>query len=144
MSEPVTVRRIAAHQVDGLIDALADVLMDCVEGGASVSFMLPITRATAVRFWRGVADDVARSERVLLVAETGAARIVGTVQLDLEPAWDGAWSRPPQICSTTCCPNLKWSHDLGNQCFVMLLRSSNSASSRLACDRSCSCLRQSR
>jgi len=36
------------------IQELSDVLIDCVEGGASVSFMLPIERATAVAFWRGV------------------------------------------------------------------------------------------
>ena len=64
------------------LDALADVLIDVVEGGASVSFMLPISRETARKFWRGVADGVARGERVLLVAED-ASGIVGTVQLIL-------------------------------------------------------------
>ena len=64
------------------LDALADVLIDVVEGGASVSFMLPISRETALKFWRGVADGVARGERVLLVAED-ASGIVGTVQLIL-------------------------------------------------------------
>ncbi|HDR9255782.1 TPA: GNAT family N-acetyltransferase [Burkholderia vietnamiensis] len=63
------------------VDALADVLIDCVEGGASVSFMLPIARATAVAFWKQVAEGVARGERILLVAEDAAARIVGTVQI---------------------------------------------------------------
>lgn len=56
-------------------------LIDCVEGGASVSFMLPIARATAVAFWKQVAEGVARGERILLVAEDAAARIVGTVQI---------------------------------------------------------------
>jgi GNAT superfamily N-acetyltransferase len=56
------------------------VLLDCVEGGASVSFMLPMARETALGFWRKVADDVARGERTLLVAED-ADGIVGTVQL---------------------------------------------------------------
>lgn len=64
------------------LDALADVLIDVVEGGASVSFMLPISRETACKFWRGVADGVARGERVLLAAED-ASGIVGTVQLIL-------------------------------------------------------------
>jgi GNAT superfamily N-acetyltransferase len=56
------------------------VLLDCVEGGASVSFMLPIARETAVDFWRKVADGVARGERTLLVAEDDEG-IAGTVQL---------------------------------------------------------------
>jgi GNAT superfamily N-acetyltransferase len=66
------------------IQALSDVLIDCVEGGASVSFMLPMTRAKAESFWRGVAAAVARDERIVLVAQDGAGRIVGTVQLLLD------------------------------------------------------------
>lgn len=66
---------------DREIQQLSDVLIDCVEGGASVSFMLPIARATAVSFWRSVAAGVARGERVLVVAQDPQGRIVGTVQL---------------------------------------------------------------
>ena len=33
------------------IDALADVLIDCVEGGASVSFMHPLSLQRAREFW---------------------------------------------------------------------------------------------
>lgn len=81
MIEDVTVRRVDANQTAACIEALADVLIDCVEGGASVSFMLPLPRAKAVAFWRGVADGVARNERVLLVAEDGEGQIIGTVQM---------------------------------------------------------------
>jgi GNAT superfamily N-acetyltransferase len=66
---------------DREIQDLSDVLIDCVEGGASVSFMLPITRRTAMSFWQNVAACVARGERILLIAEDAAGRIVGTVQL---------------------------------------------------------------
>jgi GNAT superfamily N-acetyltransferase len=62
------------------IDALVDVLIDCVEGGASVSFMHPLTRERATAFWRRVAQDVADGKRALLVAED-AQGICGTVQL---------------------------------------------------------------
>jgi hypothetical protein len=51
------------------IDQLADVLIDCVEGGASVSFMHPLTRDRAVAFWRRVADGVAAGHRAVVVAE---------------------------------------------------------------------------
>jgi GNAT superfamily N-acetyltransferase len=64
------------------IDALAQVLVDCVEGGASVSFMHPLALPSARAFWQRVADEVQRGERALLVAED-AAGIVGTVQLVL-------------------------------------------------------------
>ncbi len=48
MSTPAwTLRRL--HSVDdSQIDGLADVLIDCVEGGASVSFMHPLSRERAV------------------------------------------------------------------------------------------------
>ena len=60
---------------------LSDVLIDCVEGGASVSFMLPMTRAKADAFWNSVATGVARGERAVLVAEDAAGTILGTVQV---------------------------------------------------------------
>ncbi|KWE48901.1 acetyltransferase [Burkholderia ubonensis] len=81
MTEPITIRRVSGDAVTAYIDALSDVLIDCVEGGASVSFMSPISRDTAARFWRQVADGVIRGERILLVAERADGRVVGTVQL---------------------------------------------------------------
>jgi ribosomal protein S18 acetylase RimI-like enzyme len=80
MTKDVSVRRLGAAEARNRIGQLADVLIDCVEGGASVSFMLPMARETAVRFWHGVFDAVARGERTLLVAED-AQGIAGTVQL---------------------------------------------------------------
>jgi GNAT superfamily N-acetyltransferase len=79
----ITVRRVAAHEAESCVQGLADVLVDCVEGGASVSFMLPIPRDKAVQFWQGVANGVERGERALLVAEDAGGQIVGTVQLVL-------------------------------------------------------------
>jgi GNAT superfamily N-acetyltransferase len=67
---------------DREIEGLSDVLIDCVEGGASVSFMLPMTRAKADAFWRSAAESVARGERIVLAAED-ANDIVGTVQVML-------------------------------------------------------------
>jgi GNAT superfamily N-acetyltransferase len=74
-----TVRRLLTVD-DEQVGALADLLIDCVEGGASVSFMLPLTRDRALAFWKRVAADVAEGKRALLVAED-ARGICGTVQL---------------------------------------------------------------
>lgn len=65
------------------IAELAEVLVDCVEGGASVSFMAPFSREDASLFWRKIAADVASGARALLVAEDERGAIVGTVQLGL-------------------------------------------------------------
>jgi GNAT superfamily N-acetyltransferase len=76
-----TLRRLHAID-DAMIDQLAGVMMDCVEGGASIGFMQPLTRARATEFWRNVAQGVAAGERALLVAED-AGGVCGTVQLIL-------------------------------------------------------------
>lgn len=65
------------------VAGLAAVLLDCVAGGASVSFMADLTTAQAEAFWQGVADDVQLGKRALLVARDAAGAIVGTVQLVL-------------------------------------------------------------
>ncbi len=83
MSAPLAIRRVATIEAAACIEGLADVLIDCVDGGASVSFMAPLGRSDALAFWRGVADGVTRGERALLVAEDHDGRIVGTVQLVL-------------------------------------------------------------
>jgi len=84
MSMPgaVRIRRLQAIG-DREIQGLSDVLIDCVEGGASVSFMLPMSRAKAETFWRGAAAGVARGERVVISAEDETGSIVGTVQVIL-------------------------------------------------------------
>lgn len=65
------------------IDGLAHVLIDCVDGGASVSFMHPLTHERAAAFWRRIAHGVEAGERALLVAED-ADGICGTVQITLD------------------------------------------------------------
>ncbi len=83
MSEPVTVRALSPHEARERIGALSAVLIDCVEGGASVSFMAPLSQERADGFWQGVAEGVAAGERILLVAEDRAGGILGTVQVVL-------------------------------------------------------------
>jgi GNAT superfamily N-acetyltransferase len=81
-AQAATIRRLRSVD-DAQIQALAEVLIDCVEGGASVSFMHPLAPQRAQAFWRGVAAGVAAGARALLVAEDDSG-IVGTVQLALE------------------------------------------------------------
>jgi GNAT superfamily N-acetyltransferase len=76
-----SIRRVAVVD-EACLEALADVLVDCVEGGASVSFLHPLDRDRALAFWRLLALGVAAGERALLVAED-ALGVCGTVQLVL-------------------------------------------------------------
>lgn len=78
---------IQIHRVTTLgereIQGLSEVLIDCVEGGASVSFMRPMTHAKAEAYWRSTADSVARGDRLVVVAEDGEGMMLGTVQVIL-------------------------------------------------------------
>ncbi len=82
MMDGTSIRPVKAFD-DREIEGLIDVLIDCVEGGASVNFMLPMTRRKAEMFWRSVAESAARGERVVLAAEDDEG-IVGTVQVVLK------------------------------------------------------------
>ncbi len=84
MNAPFNFRLRRVTNDPAVAEALTDVLLDCVEGGASIGFMQPLPRAKALAFWEGVLASVARGERVLLVAEDVASNaIVGTVQVIL-------------------------------------------------------------
>jgi len=72
------------------IDGLSDVLIDCVEGGASVNFMYPMSRSKAESFWQSAATSVARGERVVLAAVDSNGAIIGTVQV----IWAGPENQP--------------------------------------------------
>jgi len=83
MPDGIRIRRL---QVIGEreIRGLSEVLIDCVEGGASVSFMLPMTMEKARAFWVKAADSAARGERMIFAAEDASGAIVGTVQVVLD------------------------------------------------------------
>jgi GNAT superfamily N-acetyltransferase len=81
MSAAAHVRPAHPAEDPALVSALAQLLIDCVAAGASVSFMHPLGQERAEAFWRGVTDSARRGERVLLVAEDSAGAVVGTVQV---------------------------------------------------------------
>ena len=82
MSEGFRIRQADADSI--IVENLADVLIDCVDNGASVGFMAPLARDRAVAFWRGVLGAAGRGDRVVLVAEDNATgQVVGTVQVVL-------------------------------------------------------------
>jgi GNAT superfamily N-acetyltransferase len=83
VSDAVRIRCLESFG-DREIQGLSDVLIDCVLGGASVSFMLPMTRDKADAFWRRTGASAKRGERVVLAAEDATGEIIGTAQIILE------------------------------------------------------------
>lgn len=78
----VEVRQLDAAEGKRRLRELAGVLLDCVEGGASVSFMAPFSQAAAEAFFSKCLIEIERGERILLAAFLGD-QLVGTVQLYL-------------------------------------------------------------
>lgn len=76
------IRLLNAEETRARMGELADVLADCVTGGASVGFMAPYGPADALPFWRDVAAAVGEGATLLFAAER-AGRIVGTVQVGI-------------------------------------------------------------
>ena len=81
MTAAVTIKQLTGSQAEAAIEALAEVLIDCVHGGASVGFMQSLTLDQAKEFWSSVANGVTRGERILLIARDSDGQIIGTVQL---------------------------------------------------------------
>ena len=80
LANGIVVRRVGPGS--DVAGGLADVLVDCVAGGASVSFMLPLERERAEGYWLTALDSASRGERIVLVAEEeGTGVLVGTVQV---------------------------------------------------------------
>lgn len=79
----LTIAIATPEQAQSLVPALAEILIDCVEGEASIGFMLPLAREEAEAFWRGVAARVAEGSTLLHVAYLDG-RPVGTVLLSPE------------------------------------------------------------
>ena len=78
----IEIRRLTAVEARASLDALAEVLFDCVEGGASVSFMVPFSKAAAAAFFEKLLPEIACGDRILIAAFAGS-KLVGTVQVIL-------------------------------------------------------------
>ncbi len=81
VTKPIRIRHLDSLDDPRHLAELSEVLIDCVDGGASVSFMHPLSRASAEAFWRDVGASLGRAERTLLVAQDESDRVVGTVQV---------------------------------------------------------------
>ncbi len=78
-----TIRALTADQIVARVDAFADILIDCVNRGASVGFLAPLDPDKAAKFWQDIASSVGRAERMVLAAEDRNGILVGTISIVL-------------------------------------------------------------
>jgi ribosomal protein S18 acetylase RimI-like enzyme len=77
----VTIRQVDADELVSTAPAFGALLVDAVEGGASVSFVDVPSPAEAAAFWLELVPDVRAGFRLLLGAFEADGTLVGTVQV---------------------------------------------------------------
>ena len=80
--DPIEVRRLDGPELRAQLIALADVLADCVAGGASVSYLTPFSQEEARAAFAGMVAEAEAGRRLILGAFI-EGRLVGTVQVIL-------------------------------------------------------------
>ncbi|WP_414163717.1 GNAT family N-acetyltransferase [Superficieibacter sp. BNK-5] len=81
MATSISLHTFSRNDILLHLDALTDILENCINGGASVSFMLPCQPDILRAWWTTIAESVEAQERLLLVALDARQQPVGTVQL---------------------------------------------------------------
>lgn len=77
-----TIRILDATSAHAAIPDLCEVLSDCINGGASLGFMLPFQPQDGETYWSDIAKEVEKGGIILGVAEIDG-RVIGTVQIGL-------------------------------------------------------------
>jgi GNAT superfamily N-acetyltransferase len=72
--------QLSVDDIDSLRPQLSALLIDAVDGGASVSFLAPMARDAADAFWQGVGADVAGGTRLVFAAKVDRC-VAGCVHL---------------------------------------------------------------
>lgn len=72
----------------GTIDGLVRLIRACVDAGASLGFLAPMSEATAVEYWESILPEVENGTRVLLTVLDGD-EVIGSGQLRYENRENG-------------------------------------------------------
>jgi GNAT superfamily N-acetyltransferase len=78
--DAIEIRRLTPPEAHEQLDALARVLVDCVEGGASVGYMAPFSHAEARAVFEEYAREAVDGRRIILGAFMDS-ELIGTAQL---------------------------------------------------------------
>jgi GNAT superfamily N-acetyltransferase len=74
------VERLGVTELHARVEDLADLLVDTVDGGASIGFLAPLERARALAWWKERVAGVAAGQLAVWAAGDGG-RTLGTVSL---------------------------------------------------------------
>lgn len=78
----LSIEQLSPAAAEAALPALIGLLVDSVEDGASIGFLLPFSPAEARAYWQGVVADLRQNHRVLLLARRDG-QALGTAQLEL-------------------------------------------------------------
>ena len=78
----VEVRAVTAEEFPVLVPALVELFVATVDDGAPLGFILPVTPAAALEYWRSIGPELRTGSRVLVGAFSDG-RIAGSGQLHL-------------------------------------------------------------
>lgn len=126
ISNSFVIEPLARPAGDADVLDLARLLVDAVESGAAVSFVLPLSNARAEQWWRSMLAS-ASDNAVILIARD-ALGIVGTVQM--HPAWAPNQSHRAEIAKLLVHRRARRS-GLGSQLMAAIERESLNAGFRL-------------
>jgi len=79
---------MSAADAEAALPALAELVIDAVDSGASIGFLPPLIEADALAYWRDVVAALRDGSGIVLVASE-AGVIQGSVQLALEKRANG-------------------------------------------------------
>ncbi len=69
-------------EVEKYIDNLIELLCDCVNDGASIGFIAPLSKDEAINYWKSVEKDVFSCSKIMFLAKENE-KVIGSVQLSL-------------------------------------------------------------
>jgi len=76
-----SVEHISENDMDRYRQDLIELLMDSVNGGASVGFIPPLSKSEADDYWTGIRIELGKGIKDLLILKDGDERVIGSVQL---------------------------------------------------------------
>jgi len=75
------IQRLDGDDLETHLTSFSALLIGCVEAGASIGFLAPLTCERAEAFWREIAESLRREERLLFAALDDENGLLGTAQL---------------------------------------------------------------